>query len=188
MDADIEAHGPLRICQIWLRRLTRGAVLRVLSVHRDDGSQSNVAFTRPVKPISEPPSRGFMLLIAAGMAAAGINMGYAAFTRSPRLHDPPAIGYLVALIFIAGAARLVEIASGRAGKGNWVALIFCGAFAVIGWWIALASPPGNCNSSVSGLSPIGGDGLCKVGFGVVAAICTLVTIWLLSRVFRRSGS
>jgi hypothetical protein len=122
------------------------------------------------------------------MMAAGINIGYAAFTGSPRLHDPPAIGYLVALIFIGGAARVLEMASGRAGKGTWVALIFLGAYAAIAWWIALASPPGNCRSSLDGLPLLGGVGLCKIGFGVFAALSTLLFIWLLSRMFRRSGS
>jgi hypothetical protein len=155
---------------------------------RDDDSHRDIAFTRPVKPTPEHPSRGFLLLIAAVLAAAGIEIGYDAFVHSPRLRDPSTIGYLVALIFLSGAARLLEIASGRRGKGTWVAFIFFGAFGVIAWWIALASPPGNCSSSLNGLSIIGGEAVCKFGFGVFAAFSTLMFCVLLSRAFRGKGS
>ena len=134
------------------------------------------------------PSRRTLLLIATVMVVGAIELGYAGFTRSPGLHAPPAIAYLVALIFIATAARLLEMASGRAGKGDWFALVFFGASAAIGWWIALASPPGECRSTGAGLSLISGGGVCQAGFGVGAAISTALAIYIASRVFRRASS
>jgi predicted acyltransferase len=82
-----------------------------------------------IEPSAAPPRRT-LLVIALVMVAASIGIGYAGFTRSPRLYAPPAVAYLVALIFIVTAARLLEMASGRAGRGDWFALVFFGASAL----------------------------------------------------------
>ena len=133
---------------------------------------------------SAVPSRRTLLILAMLMVAAAIGLGYAGVTRSPRLYAPPAIAYLVALILIATAARLLEMASGRAGRGDWFALVFFGASAAIEWWIALASPPGQCRSTRGGFSMIGGGGFCQVGFAVAAAISTAFAIYCAWRVLR----
>ncbi|HMI49051.1 MAG TPA: hypothetical protein VK481_10300 [Gemmatimonadaceae bacterium] len=131
------------------------------------------------------PSRRTLLFLATLMVAGAINLGYAGFTRSPKLHVPPAIGYLVALIMIATAARLLEMATGRAERGDWFALVFFGASAVIQWWIALFSTRG-CGSSIGGLSVVtsGGGGPCRVGFGIAAGICTALAIFCSYRLLR----
>jgi hypothetical protein len=136
------------------------------------------------QPSAVPPSRRTLLVIAVVMVASAVGLGYAGFTRSPRLYAPPAIAYLVALIFVVTAARLLEMASGRPGRGDWFALVFFGASAAIEWWIALASPPGQCRSTGGDLSLIGGGGFCKAGFGVAAAISTALAIYCASRVLR----
>jgi hypothetical protein len=129
-------------------------------------------------------SRRTLLVVAIGMLAGAIMIGYVGFTRPPGLRAPPAIAYLLALICVVTAARLFEMASGRAGSGDWFALVFFAATAAIEWWISLASPPGQCRSSVAGLSIIGGGGLCRVGFGIAAAISTGLAVFCASRLVR----
>jgi hypothetical protein len=128
-------------------------------------------------------SRRTLLLLGVGMFAGAIGIGYAGFTRASGLRAPPAIAYLVALICVVTAARLFEMGSGRAGTGDWFATVFFGAAAAIEWWIAFFSPPGQCRSSIAGLSVItsGGGGVCHVGFGIAAGICTGLTIFCLWR-------
>ena len=127
-------------------------------------------------------SRRTLLLLGVGMFAGAIGIGYAGFTRASGLRAPPAIAYLVALICVVTSARLFEMATGRAGTGDWFATVFFGASAAIEWWIAFFSPPGQCNSSIDGLSVItGGGGACRVGFGIAAGICTALAIFCLWR-------
>jgi hypothetical protein len=134
-------------------------------------------------------SRRTLLFLGMGMVAAAIEIGYIGFTRVPGLRAPPAIAYLVALICVVAAARLFEMASGRAGTGDWFATVFFGASAAIEWWIAFFSPPGQCRGSIAGLSVVvsgGGGGACKVGFGIAAGICTALAIFCLWRLLRTS--
>ncbi len=128
-------------------------------------------------------SRRTLLLLALLMFAAAVAIGYIGFIRAPGLRAPPAIAYLVALICVVTAARLFEMASGRAGTGDWFATVFFGAAAAIEWWIAFFSPPGQCGSSIAGLAVItgGGGGACRVGFGIAAGICTVLAIFCLWR-------
>jgi hypothetical protein len=133
-------------------------------------------------------SRGTLLLLAVGMLAGAIGIGYVGFARSPGLRVPPAIAYLLALICIVTAARLFEMASGRPGRGDWFATVFFGASAAIEWWIAFFSPPGQCRSSTGGfsLTASGGVGACRVGFGIAAGISTALAIFCLLRILRPS--
>ncbi len=128
-------------------------------------------------------SRRTLLLLAIGMFATAIGIGYAGFIRAPGLRAPPAIAYLVALICVVTAARLFEMASGRAGSGDWFATVFFGAAGAVEWWIAFFSPPGQCRGSFGGLSVIAsaGGGVCRVGFGIAAGICTALAIFCLWR-------
>jgi len=102
------------------------------------------------------------------------------------LRAPPAIAYLVALICVVTSARLFEMASGRAGTGDWFATVFFAAAAAIEWWIAFFSPPGQCRSSMDGLSVVAnaGGGTCRVGFGIAAGICTALAIFCSWRLLR----
>jgi hypothetical protein len=133
-------------------------------------------------------SRRTLLVLGIVMLAGAIGIGYAGFVRASGLRVPPAIAYLVALICIVTAARLFEMASGRPGRGDWFATVFFGASAAIEWWIAFFSPPGQCRSSIGGLSlsSSGGAGACRVGFGIAAGICTAVAIYCLWRILRAS--
>ena len=116
------------------------------------------------------------------MFAGAIGIGYAGVIHAPGLRAPPAIAYLVSLICVVTAARLFEMVSGRAGTGDWFATVFFGASAAIEWWIALFSPPGQCRSSIGGLSVIAtGGGPCRVGFGIAAGISTGLAIFCLWR-------
>ena len=122
-------------------------------------------------------SRRTLFILAILMLAGAIGIGYAGFVRASGLRAPPAIAYLLALICVVTAARLFEMASDRAGRGDWFGLVFFAATAAIEWWISLGSPPGQCRSSVCGLSIIGGGELCRLGFGITAAISTGLPIF-----------
>lgn len=131
-------------------------------------------------------SRRTLFLLAIAMLAGAIGIGYVGFARLPGLRAPPAIAYLLALICVVTAARLFEMASGRPGRGDWFATVFFGASAAIEWWIVFFSPPGQCRSSIGGLSvsSTGGVSACHVGFGIAAGICTAVAIFCLWRILR----
>jgi hypothetical protein len=117
------------------------------------------------------------------MFAGAMGLGYAGFTHAPGLRAPTAIAYLLSLICIVTAARLFEMASGRAGSGDWFAAVFFGSSAAIEWWIALDSPPGQCRSSIAGLSVMGG-GPCRIGFGIAGGISTALAIFCVWRLFQ----
>ena len=95
--------------------------------------------------------------MASVLVAGAIGISYAGFTRAPGLHAPPWIAYVLALIFLVTAARVFEMTSGHAGTGDWFALVFFGAGAVVEWWIAFGADPRWCSSSPrlsrTGLSP-----------------------------------
>jgi hypothetical protein len=64
--------------------------------------------------------------------------------------------------------------SGRAGTGDWFALVFFAAGAVVEWWIAFGADPQWCSSSLGFLSRAAG---CGVPFGIAAGISTLMAAY-----------
>jgi hypothetical protein len=112
--------------------------------------------------------------MASVLVAGAIGISYAGFTRAPGLHAPPWIAYVLALIFLVTAARVFEMTSGRAGTGDWFALVFFGAGAVVEWWIAFGADPRWCSSSPGFL---GGTAGCRVPFGIAAAISTALAVY-----------
>jgi hypothetical protein len=116
--------------------------------------------------------------MASVLVAGAIGISYAGFTRAPGLHAPPWIAYVVALIFIVTAARVFEMTSGRAGTGDWFALVFFGAGAVVEWWIAFGADPRWCSSS---LGFLGGTAGCRVPFGIAAGISTALAVYCCRR-------
>jgi hypothetical protein len=121
--------------------------------------------------------------MASVLVAGAIGISYAGFTRAPGLHAPPWIAYTLALIFIVTAARVFEMTSGHAGTGNWFALVFFGAVAVVEWWIAFDADPRWCSSSLGFLSSTAG---CRVPFGIAAGISTLLAVYCGWRIARGS--
>lgn len=132
------------------------------------------------------PSRRVIIILAVAMAAAGFGIAYAGFTHARGLRVPPAIAYLLALICLITAARLVELASGRTGTGDWFGTLFFGAAAVVTWWISLRGDPRYCTSSIS-LIPGPGGNPCRVPFGIAAGICTALAIYCVWRLFSSWG-
>jgi hypothetical protein len=113
--------------------------------------------------------------MASALVAGAIGISYAGFTRAPGLHAPPWIAYVLALIFIVTAARVFEMTSGRAGTGDWFALVFFGAGAVVEWWIAFGAHSQSCTSSLEFLASASVG--CKAPFGIAASISTLLTVY-----------
>jgi hypothetical protein len=122
--------------------------------------------------------------MASVLVAGAIGISYAGFTRAPGLHAPPWIAYTLALIFIVTAARVFEMTSGHAGTGDWFALVFFGAGAVVEWWIAFGAHPQSCTSSLGFLASPGGNDGCKVPFGIAASISTLLAVYCVWRFVR----
>ena len=112
--------------------------------------------------------------MASVLVAGAIGISYAGFTRAPALHVPPWIAYVLALIFLVTAARVFEMTSGHAGTGDWFALVFFGAGAVVEWWIAFGADPRWCSSSLPFISGTAG---CVAPFGIAAGISTLLTVY-----------
>ena len=118
--------------------------------------------------------------MALVLVAGAIGISYAGFTRAPGLHAPPWIAYVLALIFIVTAARVFEMTSGRAGTGDWFALVFFGAGAVVEWWIAFGADPRWCSSSLGFLRG------CRVPFGIAACISSGLAVYCGRRFLTKS--
>jgi hypothetical protein len=131
---------------------------------------------------AEIPSRRVLILLASVLVAGAIGISYAGFTRAPGLHVPPWIAYVLALIFLVTAARVFEITSGHPRTGDWFALVFFGAGAVVEWWIAFGADPRWCSSSPGF---IGGAAGCRVPFGIAACVSSAVALGLGWRFLRR---
>lgn len=114
--------------------------------------------------------------------AGAVGIAYAGFNHVPGFRAPAAIAYVLALICLVTAARLIELASGRAGTGDWFAVVFFGASAVVAWWISLWADPRGCTSSISIFTAPGGNP-CRIPFGIAATICTALTIYCVGRLF-----
>jgi len=119
--------------------------------------------------------------MASVLVAGAIGISYAGFTRAPGLHAPPWIAYVLALIFLITAARVFEMTSAHAGTGDWFALVFFGAGAVVEWWIAFGADPRWCSSSLGFLSG------CRVPFGIAGFISSALALYC-SWQFLRRGS
>jgi hypothetical protein len=98
-------------------------------------------------------------------------VSYLGFTHAPRFNAPTWVAYLLGVIFIGAAARLLEMASGHPGRGNWYATIFFGAFAAVAWWISFYG------KGCSGSGPLlGGSVSCRM-FAIPAAISTAMALY-----------
>jgi hypothetical protein len=119
--------------------------------------------------------------MASALIVVAIGISYAGFTRAPGLHVPPWIAYVLALIFLATAARVFEMTSGRAGNGDWFAMLFFGPGAVTEWWIAFRGDPRYCSSSLSFFGSTAG---CRVPFGIAAGISSALALYCTWRFLR----
>ena len=126
---------------------------------------------------AETPSRRVLILVASAFVAGAIWITYLGFTRDPQLYAPPAIAYILALIFLATAARVFEIASGRAGTGDWFAVLFFGAGAAVEWWIAFGAHARGCSMSVGAITAASAGYGCRLPFGIAAGISTALAVY-----------
>ncbi|HZE07654.1 MAG TPA: hypothetical protein VE110_02760 [Gemmatimonadaceae bacterium] len=131
---------------------------------------------RSPETVSTGALRRVLFILAAAMVVGATGIAYAGFIRAPGFRAPAAIAYVLALICIVTAARLVELASGHIGTGDWFALVFFGASAVVTFWISLWADPRGCTSSISILTGPGGNP-CRVPFGIAGGICTGLSIY-----------
>jgi hypothetical protein len=121
-------------------------------------------------------------LFAAACFACGIYMVYLAASQSSRLMVPPWVMYPFALVWFATAARLIEMSSGKPGRGNWFAFIFCAGFGVALASIPWDGHPEACHSSLAfggfGVSSSGsaGSNLCQRTFGAIGFVLIALSI------------
>jgi hypothetical protein len=116
------------------------------------------------------------------LVVGAIGISYAGFSRAPGLHVPPWIAYVLTLIFLVTAARVFEMTTGRAGTGDWFALVFFGAGAVVEWWIAFGADPRWCSGS---LDFLGGTAGCRGLFGIAACISSALALYCSRRLLAR---
>ena len=115
------------------------------------------------------------------MIATAIRLFYVGVTRAPQFNAPPWVAHVLGVVFLAGGAQVLATALGRAGRALWVAFIFSGGIASVFWWIALASDPHECASSIGPF--ILPPRVCLIGFGCFAALSTAFAIYLARLLF-----
>jgi hypothetical protein len=136
--------------------------------------------TNPNAPVSRRES----IVLAAILALAGIFVAYSGATQPPGFHAPPWVAYLLALIFIGAAVRVLEMASGRAGRGDWFGFVFCAAAGITFVWIPIGGDPRQCTGSIGGFGFRAGN-LCQGTFGVMGVLLIAVAIYIAWRSIRR---
>ena len=134
---------------------------------------------------SKPPSRGFAAAISAVMVATAISLFYGGVSHAPQFNDPPWVDYVLGVVFLAAGIQALATAFGRAGRGQWVALIFFAGIASVFWWIAVASDPRQCFAMIGPFILPGRA--CKIGFGFFAAFSTALAVYLARRLFLPRG-
>jgi hypothetical protein len=120
------------------------------------------------------------------MFAAAIRLFYLAVTRAPQFKAPIWVAYVLGLVFFAGGARLLEIASGRAGRGEWVGFIFFAGFGAVLWWISYNGDPGDCGMSVGSVG-VAAIAPCQIGEAFFALFSTALAIYFARRLFSARG-
>jgi hypothetical protein len=124
---------------------------------------------------------------AIAFTIGAVLVAHAAWVRDPALHVPPALGYVVAVVF--GAAALAALAQAwghpRAQAG-FATLVLAGMSAT-GAWLATPAGARGCRSSLGmlpGLAPSFG---CRTAFGAGAFVTALMTAYAF-RQWWRAGS
>ena len=130
---------------------------------------------------SNPPSRAYALMLGAFLIPHVIWLFYLGLTGT--FDGPPWVAYVMGVIFLTGAAQILAMAWGHAGRGKWVAFIWLVGFSSLFWWVTIVADPRTCSTSIGPFSlPLG----CKIPFGFFALIFTAYTIhvareWFLPR-------
>lgn len=120
--------------------------------------------------------------------AASLLMAWVSYTRSPGLHVPPSIGYVVAAVFALTAVQMVRmIVRPTANADGFMALLSTG-FAVIQGWIAFAPGNRSCSTGVGmgggAMASHGSGASCRVPFGFGSLIFAALAIYCLVRWWR----
>lgn len=136
----------------------------------------------------EPISPTRYRLYAGVCFACGLYMVYEAASHSPRLLVPAWVMYPFAVVWLAAAARLIEMSFGNPGRGNWFAFIFCAGFGVAFASIPWDGHPEACQMGFSfGFGGFGGgSNLCQRAFGAIGFLLIALAIliakrWIVSR-------
>lgn len=136
-------------------------------------------------PVEGTPRQ--LLVIAAIFAAVGVRLLWAASTRHPALHVPPAIAQLVAAVCLTASAAAVAKAFRRHRVLEGLVAAVLVGMALTGGWIAVGSH-GGCRTSL----PLQGAAraiACRAGFGVGALLTAAIALWALVRWWRgRDGA
>ena len=127
-------------------------------------------------------------LIAVALTAASLWLLYLGAFRPPGVEAPSAIMYVLAVLLVLTAIRVLELSSGKAGNGNWYGMLAFTAFAIVGWWIALKGDPAKCSIGFLFFVIPHGGAICRGAFMIGAALCSLVPlVWVWRLVSQRLG-
>jgi hypothetical protein len=134
-----------------------------------------IRISQPPSPTAggPPATLGQVVAIAGAMVLGAVVLAWAAWTRHPGLHVPPSIAYVVATIFLAGAAMFVLKAVGYGDRLEPLVLVVLGGFTVTSGWIALYGRSASCRASGPAFLPLPS---CRVGFGVGALFTGLMAM------------
>lgn len=110
----------------------------------------------------------------------GLFLACVVWSRQPGLRVPPTVGYLAAGTFLAGGAALLLQAIGYTRAAMAPAFLAVAALAGVGGWVGFGPGTRRCGGSLSGLSFMPGELVCRVVFGsgaVLTGLIALVMLW-----------
>jgi hypothetical protein len=128
-----------------------------------------------------------LFFFAALFAAAGLALAWASYTRHPALRVPPAVGYLVAAVLVAGGAAAAAKAAERPRLVEAFVVAIMAGFAVTGGWIALGDSGAACTTNVALAGAVRAAG-CRVAFGVGAIVSAAMAAWAAAMLRQRTLS
>ena len=142
-------------------------------------------------PQQIPPSR--YPQVALLLIVCGLYIFWVGATKPPGLNGPPWVMYAIALVFIAGAGRLIEMSLGNPGRGDWFGFIFCAGMGAAFVSIPFDGHPEACHSGIgvgiagiNSLGLLGGSNLCQKVFGAAGFLFLFIALviawrWIVSR-------
>lgn len=134
------------------------------------------------EPVAPSPAR--LKLFSAVLFICAVWFVYVGATRPPGLNASPWVMYVLAVTWFAVGIRLLEMARGNPGRGNWIGFICCAGMGAVFSSIPFDGHPEACHSSSSfgfvSSSLLGDIHLCQGAFGAIGfflIVIALVIAW-----------
>ncbi len=140
--------------------------------------------------MSSPDSQSRAKILGAlSCAAVAALLLWAAVTDSQSLNVPPAIAYVAAWVFGAGAGRLLQLAHDPKSPGDAFAVLICAGMATIAFWIAVGSGARECTGGIAyGTAAQTTGAACRIPFGIGGLLVASFAVYAAFRWFARRSS